>query len=426
MEKNIFTKVNIMFFTILCFFVIVNKFLYLFELPFAGAPGSQILSGAFAILAFILSIIFSSKISLDKYSKWIIMFLGFIIVEWIISAIRYPNESIIAMFKEHLYFFTFLIYFIFKNWIYTKEKFIKLFELITVIVLLTNVLLIINAFLYNQTGHFLLKIMGVNYGTIKLLFRSNGIRIYNVNAGLGFISAIISSGIALGNKQEGQNRILHTLNLITTIFSIYYIEQSRLMLLIIIVAVLCVLVNSKNISRKRKLNLYLLMLIFVLFIGWDVISQTGKSILESLADSSDVTSANRFEEITYYLSVSKSHPLFGLGLISATGSYGSLVSGTLGNWTYTDVGVFGILGKLGFVGLFMYLYLLLLLAKETIKYKLPNSGTRLGIVLSIFLSSITMSFFDSQRIVGLVLAMMYFIGTATFYRSEEIDGIKIN
>lgn len=415
--KKQFNSIDLYGLGIILFFLLVNKFFYIFKLPTAYGAGQQTLSAVFAIILFSFMVLIQHKLRVDQYSKWILGLFLFIAIEFLYSVFHYENESLMTMLKDNLYFFVLFIYFVVDYWISSKEKFEIFITLITWICLITNILLISNAFIYNLSGNFILQIGGINYGdTIKILYRSNGIRIYNVNQGLIFIVAIISAGYVFGDKGK-QRRFIHLLNILTTLFSLYYIEQSRMALLIISIAIMAVLLLSNNSNRQKKYILILMVLALGIVFGIDIITGTATSIWDSLTNSSDKTSLYRFQEMTYYWQCALKQPFFGLGFVSPSGNNASIVSGYAGNWSYTDIGLIGIMGKMGITGAIFYLFMLFKLMKAALTIKTSTRGARIGICIALFLGLATLSYFDSQRIMGLVIAIIYIHETNIYDRA---------
>lgn len=399
----VISKNSLKTFVILLF---VYKVMYLIQLPGTyGLRTNMVLPMIFSDVFFI-GLYLSDKwtLSTAQYSKFLILFYLFIVLEIIYTFIAYSDEEIYATLAEASTYTLLLAYYPFLK--SCRENLYKFINAIVICGTIIALLFLAQAFLYNTNGTKILKIFGFSYGTIQIVIRNAHIRLIAVDlvsfSSILSIGALCSQDSALVNKKAR-----YILNIVSILLYEIYCTRTRSTVLLILIVLLFTLMFSTKNSSLKKMAIFLLILAGVA-VYWTEIYSFFTGMYHSLLQRTDWSVYHRFDSYLYYLSVLGKRPIFGNGLLRDTPSnseYYHLVHGyKTYPFGYSDVGLIGTGAKLGVIGIAIYVYLIVR-AFKNIKIDGKIDGLNLAIAVCMLISTINLSLFDAERLIVLAAFM---------------------
>ena len=399
----VISKNSLKTFVILLF---VYKVMYLIQLPGTyGLRTNMVLPMIFSDVFFI-GLYLSDKwtLSTAQYSKFLILFYLFIVLEIIYTFIAYSDEEIYATLAEASTYTLLLAYYPFLK--SCRENLYKFINAIVICGTIIALLFLAQAFLYNTNGTKILKIFGFSYGTIQIVIRNAHIRLIAVDlvsfSSILSIGALCSQDSALVNKKAR-----YILNIVSILLYEIYCTRTRSTVLLILIVLLFTLMFSTKNSSLKKMAIFLLILAGVA-VYWTEIYSFFTGMYHSLLQRTDWSVYHRFDSYLYYLSVLGKRPIFGNGLLRDTPSnseYYPLVHGyKTYPFGYSDVGLIGTGAKLGVIGIAIYVYLIVR-AFKNIKIDGKIDGLNLAIAVCMLISTINLSLFDAERLIVLAAFM---------------------
>lgn len=380
--------------------------MYLIQLPGTyGLRTNMVLPMIFSDVFFI-GLYLSDKwtLSTAQYSKFLILFYLFIVLEIIYTFIAYSDEEIYATLAEASTYTLLLAYYPFLK--SCRENLYKFINAIVICGTIIALLFLAQAFLYNTNGTKILKIFGFSYGTIQIVIRNAHIRLIAVDlvsfSSILSIGALCSQDSALVNKKAR-----YILNIVSILLYEIYCTRTRSTVLLILIVLLFTLMFSTKNSSLKKMAIFLLILAGVA-VYWTEIYSFFTGMYHSLLQRTDWSVYHRFDSYLYYLSVLGKRPIFGNGLLRDTPSnseYYHLVHGyKTYPFGYSDVGLIGTGAKLGVIGIAIYVYLIVR-AFKNIKIDGKIDGLNLAIAVCMLISTINLSLFDAERLIVLAAFM---------------------
>lgn len=380
--------------------------MYLIQLPGTyGLRTNMVLPMIFSDVFFI-GLYLSDKwtLSTAQYSKFLILFYLFIVLEIIYTFIAYSDEEIYATLAEASTYTLLLAYYPFLK--SCRENLYKFINAIVICGTIIALLFLAQAFLYNTNGTKILKIFGFSYGTIQIVIRNAHIRLIAVDlvsfSSILSIGALCSQDSALVNKKAR-----YILNIVSILLYEIYCTRTRSTVLLILIVLLFTLMFSTKNSSLKKMAIFLLILAGVA-VYWTEIYSFFTGMYHSLLQRTDWSVYHRFDSYLYYLSVLGKRPIFGNGLLRDTPSnseYYHLVHGyKTYPFGYSDVGLIGTGAKFGVIGIAIYVYLIVR-AFKNIKIDGKIDGLNLAIAVCMLISTINLSLFDAERLIVLAAFM---------------------
>lgn len=283
----------------------------------------------------------------------------------------------------------------------------RIFSLINTFTLIMYLLVIAQSFLYDNQGIIILK-----YLNDGVSLRNDRIRMDILP--FGNIMLIYNFYIVIYKKEE--RRIIHLLNLVLGLFALFYIEQTRAMIVIIMACFAFFLLAENTTLSKIVKNILLVGIVVTVVIntGWldNFLSTFSSSHYSSEYSGSSIA---RDYATAYYMSVFTSNPLFGFGFTSSE----SVIRGTRGIAYVDDVGIWGQMAKLGVFAFIIYIPILIRFGQIAL-YMRKHTGSNLYIALFfyILMSSLTLMVLDNQRI----MLLPFLIAIFEFaYRKEKAN-----
>lgn len=321
-----------------------------------------------------------------KFTVHSIFFIYLIICEIIITKLRY-NLGNINLLATSISYFVILLYFILVYYRIDKEKIIKIFINLTLIL---SLVLILQFLVY--------EIWEITFLSLDL---GSFLRFGEVRIGEG--AFIISIGVILAiakiinsNKLFSKENSINIVTVILGLADIIFVAKTRSILLFLIVSVFIMLI----ITIKNKIKIIsVCILCSLIFISSPIM----KKYIE-LNNNEEWSTIARRGAIEYYLEQAKDMPIFGTGMINP-GKDDELfyyARGPQGIFYRDDVGIIGLLNGFGAMGVLWYIILLASIAPIILKKikmrEISSSSHILGLFMFLLLCSTTIIFTDPQRL----------------------------
>lgn len=402
-------KISKFFNYIVIFLLLIeNCFFYLIDIPEIFSPYMsyfiKVLVGFISLCTFLC--IFASA----KLQRWLREYKGFLFKYiWIflfsILAVVFltffcNGASLKSSFITSCSYYVVLLCFPILLAMKDDEDTRRIFNLINIFTLIMYVLVISQSFLYDNQGIIILKYL--NKG---VTLRNDRIRMDVLP--FGNIMLIYNYYIVFYKKEE--RKIIHLLNLTLGLFTLFYIEQTRAMIVIIMVCFGFFLLAENTTLPKIGKNILLAGIAAIALVntGWL------DSFLSTFSSSDYMgSSIARDYSTTYYMSVFTSNPLFGFGFTSSE----SIVRGAQGIAYIDDVGIWGQMARLGVFAFIIYIPILIRFGMIAL-YMRKHTGSNLyfGLFFYVLMSSFTIMVLDSQRI----MLLPFLIAIFEFAYSKE-------
>ena len=390
------------------------KLYYLIALPGTmGMMANDILTSSAAIIAFFYVIISDKKIlSIAQMKNFFIVFYSFLFLELIYSSLRYETEPVLDFIKELTPYLVLLSYFVFLKYLKLDER--RIVDFIVSSATFISIAFIIQAVLYNTNNTVFLKIYGFQYGKILIDLRNDRIRL--LAADLVAYSSFIAMGLIYEPGQNRKKTRKYWLNIIAVILYEIYVTQIRSMAIIIVVSLIIVILKYGANRKESKIIISALAIVAFVTSAQLIYEYIEESIFSVIART-DYSLYHRVDAFSYYLGMSFKHPLTGIGLLredTSSATYNIIHGNGSSPYGYSDVGFFGVLGKLGITGGIIYLYPIIWQIKA---YKKTKSPMIFSILLAFILSIPSSSLFDSGRLI--VLAAFLAISEYNLIKYEK-------
>ena len=312
-----------------------------------------LLTAIFALVSLALWCGQSKKIKTPKsFRRFTLCLFCFILIEIVLTSVKYPRQSIVLTIKETLYYF--IVWLVLLSFFQIKKSKMtqnRVANIIINISIICSVVAVVAYILYYVSDINILKLDTV-FSWDKNNFRNGRLR-FGVGIELIIYGALISFRDIIQKKSTAKDWICLFLSLIQILF---FIQTRMLMLTLFATFIVFILINKEH---SRFINIMGWMTVILLFF-------TSMFFVGEIYDGvnryfeADPGIMIRFKAIKYYLEQLKSDPLFGMGLISSSreGPYWNLVAGTEGRFFRADVGVVGFLNTFGLIGFIFVVWIL--------------------------------------------------------------------
>lgn len=380
-----------------CFILLMinYKFLYFVKMPGSfGSRSNLLLYLPASLVLLVICFILNTKRISFSFSNFLVFMFFILLLELFYSLFKYSDESILKQIIPYLSIVSYYIYSLYSQ--FNLKSFLKMLIIFSTVAAFICVFeVIINSFF----GRSLFYVYGYNYGiTTDFLNSVNSLRngrFRLIGSDLIDFTAVISIG-CLYTKKIKISRKLLWVNIISVAFYELFSSQVR-SAFVYIFGTFLILNFIKGKSKLLKIFSSILGIIGIIFI----IINIEKNI------PTDYSYSNRLNEIVFYSQRFLKSPLFGNGLLPDSPKFlenYSLVHGPdiIGGYSYSDIGVIGLMGKLGVLGFFLYVTLLV---KTLNICKKTKSALCLAIFIIMLFSAISLSLFDSERLVVLSILM---------------------
>lgn len=365
-----------------------------------------------------------AKLNLRAYNR--LMRFSFIsLLSWFLiflySIAMYPHQSIRLSLGFHITF----IYAFWSVPIYTLFKIEKnnntVFNLMNLFAVIWYILLIVQHIVYLRSGLMILNAQDLFTGG-DIAERDYGIRISLKCFGAAMILYnfyILSDG----KKYSLFKRIISLIIFILGIVTLILVTQTRVLTFAVLISIGIILLASHK--RNTKIVALFIVIVIIAILGYlGVLNNFFSSFSLSSTNRNRLGTSIRLNAIEYYFNCFLNNPLFGNGF--AADSYMSVEHGISGQFYYTDVGVFGLLGEVGIFSLIFYIYPLIKQIKvaiRVVKFKQDNVYSfYLGLIMYLFLTSFSLIITDKGRVLLFPIIIAY--GEIVYERTNQQLKVK--
>lgn len=400
------------------------RFFYLFKLPnqiekYNTYHNKQIILFIIVILVLIVILIkIKCKFRKGLFYNSFILFCIFYILQACISLLRY-NQGMKGIIGSSYHLLLILLYFVLMNYIINEKSYKYVLNIIIIFSLITSTLFVIQALVYNYGGGLFLNIYEINV-TSKIPLRDGMIRLTHPSTLISF-SIVLSSFQMF--KSRGGEKLVCTLNTIIGVIYIYYVCQTRALLIAVLIPVVIGIVSKPQKRKEVKFIYILLIIIFGIFI---LSSSITNEFLSSFSDPAEAGSIYaRQYGINHYMNQFNKNPILGMGfiqdIINTPEFY--IVHGEQGYLTTTDIGIIGFLSNYGLLGIVWLSTVLVALFNVIFSIykqgKLREYINLVGILLYVILTLPTLVITDSQRIILLPIIMAIFEYENRYFKEKK-------
>lgn len=331
------------------------------------------------------------------------------IVMWFSGLIAAQGKGLpaIVIFKESLYTITpIMIFLAFRPMIKSIKDTSLFLRTISAAGVICNLIACIEMFFAKRGFDFL------NISVFEKL--RNGTPRFIIGETIIVLSFFISCSIVFSKGGKRNRRIFHVLNIVLTAINLVYIIKTRTLNLYILSTLMMIPVFKKNIKKKLKFLVVFLISIIITFVSAEYFIPIVKNLIHS-----DHGVQIRFFTIEYYIEYFKTHYLLGAGYISSSPYYEthSIVTGPLGRYYPSDVGLIGLMFRSGIIGLIWlisWFYTSLKIIKDN-TIRIPAQYDLLMKLVIVFLmfSCINLIITDAPRFPYIALVMLLFESSYT-------------
>ena len=297
---------------------------------------------------------------------------------------------------------------------YTDGAIYRFIDTIMYITLFAMVLLAVQSFVFNTNGTIFLE----GYFQISPGLKRDGFLRMSITA-LGPLVTIYAAYRALTSQY---NRIRFFLIFLFGVYSTVFVSRTRMLIIIVILCGLIMYIReTKNTTRGNKVIIFLGLVCVALCFTPQL-----NAFFDTFSTSNAETGSNtliRFEAIAYYMSHILEHPLTGQGFINAANSDSlyTLLRGSGGHFYYDDIGCIGTASRFGIPG-FIFQFALIPYFVKIIRSAqgMCEQTLLIGLLAYYVISMISLSMFDTQRIIVLAIILAIFDSIHTLIQMDYI------
>jgi len=378
------------------------------------------------IISSVLGIIaFGSYTELTKKKPenlFICIFFLLVLFEAFYSTIRYSQSFIDSLMADKFYL-VILLYFVLVTVCKTETEKDNLENIFIFFGLVVSILIDYQVLVLYPSGQEMLT-------TLEYWKRGDGIR---VTASSHFIefSMLIAFSKLLSIKRDNKKHIINKWNLVYLLMTIFgminllSVSKTRMSILIVFSIIGLMIIFKEKITQKKQFVFRFIILLAVIILAYYYLNF---SFISSMFDDSDynaISYSTRVEEANLYISHLLSNPVnffFGMGMIhdSNTGFYYSIL-GANGAGGRTDVGILGFAHEFGFIGLMLYIWIIVRGFKiiRLCRNHNKNCMDLMALWLYFILGSSTLCMFNRGRIIAIPLLLYLY----HFYSENNLDRV---
>ena len=362
------------------------------------------------ILSVIIFLIFGCRLLRSEFRVAIALNL----VMWVAGIIRAMGYGLpfTIILKESCYTIVpLLIYFAFRPLIKSVKDLNSFLHIVLWAGIICNIVAIVEMFF---------ALRGIDILRMDVFSKlRNGTPRFIIAETIIVLSFLMSISVLLDKDISKKEKGIHLISIILTIINLLWIIKTRSLALYLLATVLMVPVLNK---RTKKTVRCLLGFIVIGILSFILLSDFIPAL--NVLVNNDYGIQMRLTTINYYLDYFKSHWLFGAGYISANPYYStySIVSGPLGRYYTSDVGVIGLMFRSGTIGL-VWLISWFVRGARIIKENRNYVPTYYDLLMKMFLvfllfSCINLIMTDTPRFPYVALGMLLFESSHLFQDVE--------
>lgn len=400
-------KIRIIELLIVLYILSIYQFFYLLPIgnPLRDLSSYGRLQTLISVITFLLWLLLFKKFRVKKeFIVPVLLTLTIFILNFLYTSLKY-QVSFKASFPPVISLLTLVMCFPLSSYI-SKNR-VKFERILILIATFGNLNIIIQSVIYNLSGrvYLYLPLIGDN-NSLRYLTRESTLRDY----WLVPINMVLFM-VILPRIIEKKAKLMDYLCLMTVIYFIFFVGQTR-MINIIVVLISVSVIATKIIGNKISNWLvviirFLAVLIFVYLVYKGI--GAAYRLFYPFLDGSYVNDGSYFARLgawSYFLTSILNNPIFGLGLSEfQIGSYLSNVfRGPLGHFFYEDVGLIGSAARFGLPIILVYIWTCKLIFNNFVSYKDYFS---LCSLFYLIFSIGTASVYNSGHIIILVFVLAF-------------------
>lgn len=359
--------------------------------------------------------------TIRPYSGYAILFMVILtivlIIEGFYSYTAYSQTIIDVIYAASMSFCRFLLIFPIIYLLCRPDGFTKLMNSVTIITVIVFLMRIFRAVIYNGVGYDILS--NLEIGTRNGRLRHDLISVASVT----FIYACYR--FFKSSKNTYQKYIFLGVIILFAFFEAYT-NMTRMYMFTFVATFMVIMIVKKRPINKEIVLLSSLLIIFFALLASGVIT----SFIQTFSTTSDMglSTIARQNTIKYFISVFKENPIFGLGLIIPKEENYYIFFGPNGSAFLDDIGIINMVFHYGILGGIIVLLIFGRLLYIGINLCLNDSYDRkefiIGSLAYLAATSISLSAFDSQRMLGLVIIWAVF--EHDYYQYRFIKNTSVN
>lgn len=362
----------------------------------------------FAVLLYVY-ILYSYRMTMQPYKKWMLLYGGSILFIFIIMFFfcvdKYPLQKTADTINtggKYLYpLLAVPFLFLFERDYGPKH----LLKILNIFVLLWYILSLVQDFIYDKTGSFLFEFMDYFYGNVRI--RNSSVRIGPGT--FGNIMLLYNFNILLFGKNISEKRFSLVM-VVLGLYHLFVIQQTRMSILACSIGIATLILFYGN-NKKQQITRFLLIIALGIGLSCTNYVQDFISTFTSTSIEYEGSSIARDYAVTYFLSVLSENPIFGYGW-PFDASYSNIAHGALGTAYTNDVGFLGLLVELGIFAIPLYVIPCIRMGfiLRNTRYEKRNEFRMFLVVVLVFMAvtSITIIITDGGRCLAFPLVIALF------------------
>ena len=327
---------------------------------------------------------------LDRFSWIISTFFVIFIAQILISILRYNVNPWVTL-KANSYIIMLLLYYVLCDFFNELKNGYKNFILcLTIYSIMFSIILLIQQYIYIKYRIIFLNIEDI------INFR-NGILRLSCNDAIIHMSTLFSIGYFFAENNK-KIKFIHLLNIMIGTFAIFYVIQTRMMLIITMIIGVSTLWKYNYKNSKQKIFSKILCIFSTVLL---IISLRNEHIYKYVqVNSQEGSIYARIGGYIYYIKEIILNPLMGLSGVINENIFGlaKKFHGPQEIYYFSDVGIIGTTAKLGIIAGIIYVYTIILTIKKAYFYENNKDIICKNISLLILCYSLTLSMLDNYRI----------------------------
>ena len=354
---------------------------------------------AFATLFGLFQILSKGKLNVSsKYLRHSLLFVLLVLVEIVLSYLRY-HQSITLVLKEASYYFVptlcFLIFLQYRKKRNVEEHLQLIVKFSLVCSIIATILFLLYTYAHIDLAH-LSSIGASRYRNGTVRFEIGGVVLT-----LGIIISITR----LFEKKWTQ---LDIWNLIIGAYQIIYINKTRSVILYLVITIILSILLQKRVHFAIRGILIALIAILIVYAFLSPGSSDSTTTIGGVIGI-DAGIRMRFRAIEFYMGQFFEHPLLGMGFISANRDVTgwTILYGSDGRFYRSDVGAVGLINEFGIAGAVWAVSFIILMYKSFKKHDSLCGRVGINAVNYIVVSLINLSFLDNNRIMIIFFLYMF-------------------
>lgn len=291
--------------------------------------------------------------------------------------------------------------------IYLSDGIDSVFRLVNIVIVIWELLLVYQFIVWRSDA------ITINDFLTYFDEGSISVRTYGIRIGLGIfgnIAILYNYDRVIHRRVKGFSWWFAAIQTVLGLFCMIFVQQTRAFIVINLLGMLVVTLAGVQ-GYKKKLILIILCLIGVIVLSYsETVTDFIQSFMVSANNDKSFGTSIRLDAIKYYMNTFVKTGFIGSGFASSL-YYPLVQHGPAGQFYYSDVGIFGLIGEIGIWSLVFYLIPLYRAIKTVILIYKRHVGSEyafyIGVVIFMIGTSLTLIITDQGRIMALPFIIAY-------------------